>query len=227
MAAKADRVMDLLSDQVGPYTGLREIKACRLLELRPLVIERLAGLKTIRDAGQRIRTHGDFHLGQVLDVEGDFFIIDFEGEPARPLAERRALQSPLRDVAGMLRSLSYAAQSGLRQFLRSRPEMAALALDPWATGWERVMADVFLQGYFGVMGLEPLLPKSLDTRQALLDVFVLDKLVYELGYELGNRPDWVEIPLDALIEIVDPGWTPPELGPGDGNGNGLSGAGHA
>ncbi|MGE3190090.1 MAG: maltose alpha-D-glucosyltransferase, partial [Vicinamibacterales bacterium] len=92
MAAKADKVMNLLSDQVGPYTGLREIKACRLLELRPLVLERLAGLTAIRDAGRRIRTHGDFHLGQVLEVEGDFFIIDFEGEPARPLAERRALQ---------------------------------------------------------------------------------------------------------------------------------------
>ncbi|MGE3191710.1 MAG: hypothetical protein AB7N90_18640, partial [Vicinamibacterales bacterium] len=152
----------------------------------------------------------------VLEVDGDFFIIDFEGEPARPLAERRALQSPLKDVAGMLRSLSYAAQSGLRQFLRSRPDMTE-ALAPWAAGWEREMSRVFLDGYHRVMADAGLLPASEAAQAELLDIFVLDKLVYELGYELGNRPTWVEIPLDALLSLVDPGWAPPSA-PAEENG---------
>ncbi|MEW6322900.1 MAG: maltose alpha-D-glucosyltransferase [Acidobacteriota bacterium] len=208
MRARADTVLDQLSDQVGPFTGLREIKACRLLELRPRVLDALARLGRVTSAGRAIRAHGDFHLGQVLEVDGDVFFIDFEGEPARPITERRVLQSPLRDVAGMLRSLGYAAVAGLRQFRTARPDVGD-TFARWATAWQDAMSEVFLRGYFTTMGAAAVLPDSEDDRRRLLDLFVLDKAIYELGYELGNRPDWVDIPLDALLRLVDPQWVPP------------------
>jgi maltose alpha-D-glucosyltransferase/alpha-amylase len=154
-------------------------------------------------AGQRIRTHGDFHLGQVLEVDGDFAFIDFEGEPTRSISERRVLQSPLRDVAGMLRSLAYAAHMALRAYLRTQPD-AGPVLEPWSAAWEQTMGEIYLRGYLAALDTSGLLPSAAQNRRALLHAFVVDKAIYELSYELGNRPDWADIPLDGLLRLIEP-----------------------
>jgi maltose alpha-D-glucosyltransferase / alpha-amylase len=171
----------------------------------------LAGRGSIKDAlsalgsdptrfGQRIRIHGDYHLGQLLRSRTDFLIVDFEGEPARSLEERRRKQPPLRDVAGMLRSFSYAAQSALVRHTQRRPDQAA-ALEPWATLWENAASGAFLNGYRETIGSSPLLPSPEDA-QALLRALLLEKAFYELLYELNNRPAWVNIPLSGLRTLT-------------------------
>jgi maltose alpha-D-glucosyltransferase/alpha-amylase len=157
----------------------------------------------IRSPGARIRCHGDYHLGQVLVTEGDIVIIDFEGEPARPIAERRAKNSPLRDVAGMLRSFSYAALAGLGAATKTRPEDVE-RLAPWADLWEVWVGAVFLRAYLLATRGAGFLPSESDDVDALLQGFVVDKALYELGYELNNRPDWVHIPLAGLLRLRTP-----------------------
>jgi maltose alpha-D-glucosyltransferase/alpha-amylase len=147
----------------------------------------------------RIRIHGDYHLGQVLWAEGDFYILDFEGEPARPLEERRRKESPLKDVAGMLRSFGYASYAALVAHSSTRPDEFA-RLEPWARAWERWTGAAFLKGYLDVAGGAPFLPRDLVPRTELLDLFLIDKACYELNYELNNRPDWARIPLRRLSE---------------------------
>jgi maltose alpha-D-glucosyltransferase/alpha-amylase len=153
-------------------------------------------------SGMRIRCHGDYHLGQVLFTGKDFTIIDFEGEPARPLSQRRLKKSPLIDVAGMLRSFSYAAYASLRgQMARGlvAPERAP-EMEQWAYVWHRWVGATFLREYRQVMGESPLLPLGYDQLRVLLDVLVLEKTLYEVNYELNSRPDWVDLPLRGLLE---------------------------
>ena len=146
-----------------------------------------------RDAGALTRTHGDYHLGQVLRSATDrFLIIDFEGEPARPLAERRQRQSPLRDVAGMLRSFAYAAAATGKD-------------DPRADDWERVMRKQFLTGYLAATRASELLPHEQANVRHLLKLFEAEKVFYELLYELDHRPDWVWIPLHGIATLGNPG----------------------
>ncbi|GJG85137.1 aminoglycoside phosphotransferase [Gemmatimonadetes bacterium T265] len=147
------------------------------------------------DAGTAIRHHGDYHLGQVLRAaDGRLFVVDFEGEPARPLAERRRKHSPLRDVAGMLRSFAYAAAFAARERATDAAHGAA---------WERAARDAFVAAYFGP-GPAPYLPRARAHADALVRLFELEKLFYELRYELQNRPDWVGIPLAGLARLAAP-----------------------
>jgi maltose alpha-D-glucosyltransferase/alpha-amylase len=150
--------------------------------------------------GQRIRIHGDYHLGQLLRSREDFLIVDFEGEPARSLDERRRKQSPLKDVAGMLRSFSYAARAGLDHHLQRRPEQAA-TLEPWATLWENSISHAFLAGYQQTIAANPALLPTGDAAQKLLLALLLEKASYELMYELNNRPSWLPIPINGLLAI--------------------------
>jgi maltose alpha-D-glucosyltransferase/alpha-amylase len=147
----------------------------------------------------RIRTHGDYHLGQVLYTGKDFVIIDFEGEPTRPLGERRLKRSPLRDVAGMLRSFDYVATAALFGSSQRREDMAAL--EPWAKAWTLWTSARFLRSYLDTLAPARLLPGDEDTAK-LLEFYLLEKCVYELGYELNNRPDWVAIPLRGLQQLL-------------------------
>ncbi len=155
------------------------------------VRERLQALSHIGAGGRVIRTHGDYHLGQTMLSDRGWVILDFEGEPARPLPERRLKRSPLRDVAGMLRSFSYVTAGArlLRGF--DAPD-----------GWEDRARDAFLEGYFGRVEPSLLPPGEGPTRQ-LLAVFELEKAVYELRYELNNRPDWVPIPVAGVLRLLD------------------------
>jgi maltokinase len=155
------------------------------------VRERLQALSHIGAGGRVIRTHGDYHLGQTMLSDRGWVILDFEGEPARPLPERRLKRSPLRDVAGMLRSFSYVV-AGAR-LLRG--------VDV-ADDWEDRARAVFLEGYFDRVEPSLLPPGEAPTRQ-LLSVFELEKAVYELRYELNNRPDWVAIPVAGILRLLD------------------------
>ena len=152
------------------------------------------------DLGQRIRIHGDFHLGQVLRAKNDFVILDFEGEPARPLELRRRKQTPLRDVAGMLRSFSYAAFSALDRFSQRRPEVRNV--EPWAQLWQNSVSTEFLNGYRQVIAADAHLLPPAPQAQSMLDAALLEKALYELQYELNNRPDWVRIPLTGILALL-------------------------
>ena len=165
----------------------------------PALLEKLEGDPA--RFGQRIRIHGDYHLGQTLRSRSDFLLVDFEGEPARSLEERRQKQSPLRDVAGMLRSFSYAAETALQRAAERRPENVG-PLRPWATLWENASAAVYLAGYAEAAGTRPgLLPQPEEAAE-LLRALLLEKAFYELLYELNNRPGWLSIPLRGLLTLL-------------------------
>jgi maltokinase len=156
-------------------------------------------LRTAADVGPSLRIHGDYHLGQVMRTDTGWHVLDFEGEPHRPLEERRAPSSPMRDVAGMVRSFHYAAQVALREFgPEADDELAALA-----DAWEARNATAFVEGYLEAEDVEAVLPVSDEDRAVLRTAFELDKAVYEVGYEQGHRPDWVEIPLAAVHRILE------------------------
>jgi maltose alpha-D-glucosyltransferase/alpha-amylase len=179
--------------------------ATELLSHREAILARIQSLNGDPALfGQRIRVHGDFHLGQLLRVEtkshADFLFIDFEGEPANPLEARRQKQSPLRDVAGMLRSFSYAAHSALQTVAENASPTANLVA--WASAWESAASAAFLRGYRTAIAVNPaLLPQPAQAQGALL-ALLLEKAFYELLYELNNRPGWLVIPLNGLLAIA-------------------------
>ena len=179
-----------------------EAQAARLEEgdLDPILLEAFVErLRAVAEPGSAIRVHGDYHLGQVMRTDSGWFVLDFEGEPARSLAERRLPSSPLKDVAGMLRSLQYAAAVALSE----RDELEQERLFQLAEAWERRNRMAFLRGYLCTEGVEALLPEAGADRHAVLAAFELDKAVYEVLYERAHRPDWVEIPRRAIRRLLD------------------------
>jgi trehalose synthase-fused probable maltokinase len=223
MQAHLDRVMQTLAalHETLP-AGLREA-AHQVLESAPAFRERLTELDALGTGSvTKIRIHGDFHLGQVLRAEDSLVIVDFEGEPTRPSAERRAKSCALKDVAGMLRSFAYAAQSGLAA-ATGAPEEPGWRdrLTPWAERWEHGVRQAFLEGYLAETWARGagFLPADRDRLESVLRVFELDKAVYELHYELNHRPTWVHIPLEGLRRAMttQPRPAPPvSLRPGVG-----------
>ena len=182
-------------------------EAQKVLGLEGEIFSRFRSVYERPIAALRTRNHGDFHLGQVLYTGKDFVIIDFEGEPARALSERRIKRSPLRDVAGMLRSFHYAAHAGLlQQTERGRITPETLPqFHPWMRYWHGWVSVAYLKAYFESAGTMSFLPKSEAEVRILLDAFVLEKAIYELGYELNNRPEWVRIPLQGICQLLEPG----------------------
>jgi maltose alpha-D-glucosyltransferase/alpha-amylase len=173
--------------------------AALVLGRRRALLARLDAVSTITEpAGWRTRIHGDYHLGQVLRAKADFVVLDFEGEPSRPLPERRRRHSPLKDVAGMIRSFSYAAWSGAFTRLARRPEDPS-RVEPWALLWERATAAAFLRAYRETTDGQPFVPAGDQAWRILLDAYVLDKVLYELAYELDNRPGWIRVPLTGIL----------------------------
>jgi maltose alpha-D-glucosyltransferase/alpha-amylase len=173
----------------------------RLLEARPEIFARLEALRGLAPSGLTTRIHGDYHLGQVLVAQDDVMIIDFEGEPQRDMAERRQKSTPLRDVAGMLRSFDYAAWSVLDQ-LRTRNGEVQPHIRERAFAWRDQAALNFLNSYWPRAARAGLLPDDMDSRRKLLQLFLFQKAFYEIGYEAANRPTWLSIPVRGVLELV-------------------------
>ena len=173
--------------------------ATRVLDGEPRIIDRFHRLLRTDVRCDIIRVHGDFHLGQVLNTGQEWLIIDFEGEPRRPLTERRLRRSALHDVAGMVRSLDYAAC----EMLARLPEEEQPRMAPWAAGWTALVTSAYLDAYFETATRHSFVPSDALTAKLLLDLLVLDKAVYEIGYELNYRPHKISIPLAAVHRLAD------------------------
>jgi trehalose synthase-fused probable maltokinase len=187
--ARVDEQVERLFADLPELPELEAVRG-RIEDLRTLARD----LAHTGPAGLFIRIHGDFHLGQVLwTTAGDWVVIDFEGEPARPLPERRRRASALRDVAGMLRSFAYAADAGPLLVGATPPD-----------GWVEACRGAFLDGYRATVDAR-LLPASEAGAERLLALFELEKLLYEVRYDVENRPDWAAIPVQGLLRMLEPG----------------------
>jgi maltose alpha-D-glucosyltransferase/alpha-amylase len=211
-----EETFELARKQAAVVTGRVRERDQGVLAREEQVAARIQDFAGRPIAVHKIRCHGDYHLGQVLITKSeekgtevilapachDFVIIDFEGEPARPLAQRREKQLALRDVAGMIRSFHYASRTGATSEKNAATPADATRLDIWSEAWHFWMSAAFLEAYRRTAAGAIFLPKSSDDFERLLDACLLEKAVYELRYELNNRPDWVYLPLAALAELV-------------------------
>lgn len=205
VAASADRMLDELRRRRDTLKEGDRTLVDELLAARDVLMSRIHGLLG-DDGGLNIRHHGDFHLGQMLIVKDDIYIIDFEGEPRRTLDERRAKAPAARDVAGLIRSIDYSTTAALERALKAasdEPGRLTEALDLWrirATG-------AFLDAYRQTMGDSPVWPADIAAADRVLDFFLIEKALYEIDYEIAHRPDWVHVPLVGILRILSP---PPE-----------------
>ena len=201
--AQAVRTFELLRDNLSRLPEDLTVEAEQLLQRENCLLERLERIEPLKATVSKIRVHGDYHLGQVLRVKNDYVIIDFEGEPGRSLHERRAKTSSLKDIAGMLRSFSYVAHAALLNYTNRRPDQQA-RLSSCAKFWEDETSSLFLKTYGERAQGAVFLPKDYADLQKLLDMYVLDKVLYELRYEINNRPAWVRIPIQAIARLTEP-----------------------
>ena len=206
--AEAGKALHALESRLGTMGGASNglsadvvERAGELLLSRDRLLSEVRTGPAVEFTITKIRVHGDYHLGQVLWAEGDFYILDFEGEPASPLEVRRQKQSPLRDVAGMLRSFSYAAYAALFAYASARPAEFS-RIEPWARIWQTWATAAFLRGYFRRVENAMFLPVEPSHRDALLRFFMLNKALYELNYEVNNRPEWLRIPLWGILDLL-------------------------
>ncbi|MFO7189820.1 MAG: maltose alpha-D-glucosyltransferase [Pseudomonadota bacterium] len=175
----------------------------RVLALRLRLIERLDALQLHADGLMKTRYHGDLHFGQVLIAQKDYLFVDFEGEPGRPLAERRRKHCPLRDVAGMLRSADYCARTVLTRLGAGAVERQTSLLDA-AREWRRVVTAAFIEGYRQTTAHIDSVPRDPVALRDLLELFIIEKALYEVRYELDHRPDWLDVPIGGLLELAEP-----------------------
>jgi maltose alpha-D-glucosyltransferase/alpha-amylase len=200
--AQARAALEAVERLDKTLTGDDRAAARRLVAARRTLRDRIRAVVPAAVTAVKTRCHGDLHLGQVMVAQNDFYIIDFEGEPTRPLDERRAKRSPLRDVAGMLRSFDYAAAVALRNRAHQRPEQVPTVM-ALADDWRKRTKLAFLEGYRAAIVGCPSYPKEEGVATALLDLFTLEKALYEIGYEAANRPDWARIPIEGVLELIE------------------------
>jgi maltose alpha-D-glucosyltransferase/alpha-amylase len=200
MRASLRRTFTLLEKKICDLPAAFRDEAKEVLDAEQEILSREKRLLDRRTNAAKIRIHGDYHLGQLLYTGKDVVILDFEGEPARPLNERKLKRSALRDVAGMMRSFQYAAYSALWQPAMRKEDVPFL--ERWADLWYRHMGSVFLQSYLQTIGTAIFIPQNSEDLQIMLEAYLLDKAVYEIGYELNNRPGWVVIPVRGIKHIL-------------------------
>lgn len=194
-----ERQFAQLEDRLDELPVANKALARRVLDAYPRLTEKLGALRDRPLSAQLTRIHGDYHLGQVLYTADDFYIIDFEGEPLLTIPERRRKRPPLKDVGGMVRSFHYAAQG---QLLLNPDRYTGRDLTERADDWYRQVSDAYLDAYFEECAEASFLPQDPDDCRALLDLFILEKAVYEVAYELNSRPDWLPIPLQGVLSLV-------------------------
>jgi len=204
MRSLAGRVFTRLKARAAELPPAAKTAADRILARRDEVLGRFAALTGKKINAWRIRCHGDYHLGQVLYTGRDFVIIDFEGEPARPVSERRIKRCPLYDVAGMLRSFHYAAHYALHnETLRGVFHAEDIpVMKTWADDWHQWIGAAFLQHYQAGAAEGGFLPAGGREFELLLDTMLMEKAVYEIGYELDSRPEWICIPIEGLEQLL-------------------------
>jgi maltose alpha-D-glucosyltransferase/alpha-amylase len=200
MRASLRRTFTLLEKKITDLPAAFRDEARDVLLAETEILAREKRLLDRRTNAAKIRIHGDYHLGQLLYTGKDFVILDFEGEPARALSERKLKRSALRDVAGMMRSFQYAAYSALWQPAMRSEDVPFL--ERWADLWYRQMGSVFLQSYLSTAIDAIFIPQNSEDLQIMLEAYLLDKAVYEIGYELNHRPDWVVIPIRGIKHIL-------------------------
>lgn len=200
-----NKVFQTLSKKIKSLPDSVQAEAKAVLDKQPELLKRYQLFLNKKISLVKTRHHGDLHLGQILYTGKDFMFIDFEGEPMRSVAERKAKRSSLRDVAGILRSFHYAAYTILARKISEkivRPEDAP-ALEAWACFWYLWVSSAYLRAYLDTAKDASFIPKSKEETAALLDIFILEKAVYELNYELNNRPDWILIPMKGITRILE------------------------
>ena len=199
MRASLRRAFALLQKKLPDLPDAFRAEAAQVLAAEQQILT--AERRTLQlHASAKIRIHGDYHLGQALYTGKDFVILDFEGEPARPLSERKLKRSALRDVAGMMRSFQYAAYSALWQPSMRTEDVPFL--EHWADLWYRQESATFLESYLATAAGASFLPQKEGDLTVLLEAYLLDKAVYEVGYELNHRPDWVLIPIRGIKHLL-------------------------
>ena len=198
------QVMNTLRSLHPSLPAAVQEEAGKVLAQSDAILLRFQTVTRRRVSAMRIRCHGDYHLGQVLHTGGDFVIIDFEGEPARSLGERRIKHSPLKDVAGMLRSFHYASHVALHGQTSTvvRSEDVPV-LEQWARAWYLWVSATFLRSYLDLMSDTPVLPPKPEDVAAMLDGYLLQKALYEVNYEMNNRPDWLVVPLRGIMQVLE------------------------
>jgi maltose alpha-D-glucosyltransferase/alpha-amylase len=200
LGARAFAGMKRLSD-AAPESAREAIQALQARHDECMaLVERLT---TVPEGAVKTRIHGDYHLGQVLIVQNDVMIVDFEGEPSRRASERRAKGSPVRDVAGMLRSFDYAAATAAREVAQRFSETEVSRIAEAALGWRGLAADAFLRAYESALKGSPVWVEDARAGGNLLRLHLLAKALYEINYEANNRPDWIEIPVRGVLAILD------------------------
>jgi maltose alpha-D-glucosyltransferase/alpha-amylase len=206
LRSNARTTFDLLRRRLPTLPdGVRD-EARAVLALEDVLLRQARAVMERKIAMARFRIHGDYHLGQVLHTGKDFIIVDLEGEPSRSISERRFKRSPLRDLAGMIRSFEYAAAYAVRHGPMRTGDIPGLR--PWGRLWQRWVSASFLRGYLEASADAPYLPKGAEGFSAMLDFYLLDKATYELRYELNNRPEWVPIPLEGVRRLLETGLLP-------------------
>jgi maltose alpha-D-glucosyltransferase/alpha-amylase len=200
MRASLRRAFTFLEKKLSDLRPAFRDEATEVLGAEEEILAREKRLLDRHTNAAKIRIHGDYHLGQLLYTGKDFVILDFEGEPARALSERKLKRSALRDVAGMMRSFQYAAYSALWQPAMRSEDVPFL--ERWADLWYREVSSVFLQSYLKTAADAIFVPQNAEDLQIMLEAYLLDKAVYEIGYELNNRPDWVVIPIRGIKHIL-------------------------
>jgi len=199
---ECQRTLELLAQSARTWTEPEARQAAQVLEAAPRLLARIAEAAHATPLGQKTRMHGDLHLGQVLLCRDDFVLIDFEGEPQRPFEERRAKHSALRDVASMLRSFDYARHAALNRIAEGPAALERAA--PMAREWERRLREVFVGTYRQAVVAAGLYvdDAAFEKAQTLLGLFELEKALYELRYEMNNRPAWVGVPLAGIAAFA-------------------------
>jgi maltose alpha-D-glucosyltransferase/alpha-amylase len=205
MRSQARTTLELLRNQRRKLEGPSAELADALLQRESDVLAQFSRLLQMKIDAQRIRCHGDYHLGQTLFTGKDWVIIDFEGEPERPVSERRIKASPLRDVAGMIRSLHYVSNAAI---LGQAPTIllshsSKFTTEQWARFWYVWTAASFLRAYREGAKAAGFLPPDDIQLRTLLEAYLMEKSLYELRYELNNRPDWVRIPLEGILQLLE------------------------
>ena len=202
MRSLTTEVFRVLRNRLADVPENLEPGVQQLLEMEKNIVARFRTLRDKRLASMRTRTHGDYHLGQVLYTGKDFVIMDFEGEPARSLSERRGKTSPLRDVSGMLRSFHYASFASAFSLADSATPLELVDMEPWRKLWHTWASESFLSGYLEVCHGQACFAEEEELKM-LLDAYLLEKAIYEIGYELNNRPEWLRIPMEGIREILE------------------------